>query len=299
MGTLLALASALCYGISDFTGGLLSRRAPYLTVALLGQLGALVVSGVLALLLPAHATPADLGWGALSGVGSAAGMLLLFRGLSRGAMSVVVPVSAVVGVVLPVLVGVALLGERPGPAGWCGVAVAVPALWLVSARGGGEDATPPAALLDALLASVGFAVQYLALARAGTASGAWPVVSGRVAAVLALLPLLLLARRFRAAPDAAAGRRRSRAAPDGTAGRRPRATVVGLAVGSGGLAAVALLCYLVATREQLMVLAVVLSSLYPAVPALLGLSVLHERVNRWQVVGLVAAAGSVVLTALG
>jgi drug/metabolite transporter (DMT)-like permease len=72
-----------------------------------------------------------------------------------------------------------------------------------------------------------------------------------------------------------------------------------LAVVSGGLAAVALWCYLVATREQLMVVAVVLSSLYPAVPVLLGLSVLHERVNRRQVVGLVAAAGSVVLTALG
>ena len=56
-------------------------------------------------------------------------MLFLYRGISRGAMSVVVPVSAVGGVALPVLVSVALLGDRPTVLAWTGIAVAVPALW--------------------------------------------------------------------------------------------------------------------------------------------------------------------------
>ena len=73
MGALLALTSAVCYGIVDFTGGLLSRRAHFVAVTLLGQLGGRLLAGAAALLLPADAIrPVDLLWGALSGVGSGA-----------------------------------------------------------------------------------------------------------------------------------------------------------------------------------------------------------------------------------
>ena len=45
--------------------------------------------------------------------------------------------------------------------------------------------------------------------------------------------------------------------------------------------------------------AVVLSSLYPAVPVLLGVTLLHERVTPWQVCGLVCAGTAIGLLALG
>ncbi|MFF5547610.1 hypothetical protein [Streptomyces olivaceoviridis] len=51
-------------------------------------------------------------------------------------MSVVVPVSDVGAVALPVLVGVAFLGERPAAVAWAGIAVAVPAPWLVAQAAG-------------------------------------------------------------------------------------------------------------------------------------------------------------------
>lgn len=41
MGAFLALLSAVSYGISDYLGGLLSRRGSFARVALLGQLGGL------------------------------------------------------------------------------------------------------------------------------------------------------------------------------------------------------------------------------------------------------------------
>ena len=50
MGELLALLSALCFGITHFVNGLVSRRHDGLTVALHAQLGGLVVGLVLALL---------------------------------------------------------------------------------------------------------------------------------------------------------------------------------------------------------------------------------------------------------
>ncbi|MFF6979831.1 multidrug DMT transporter permease [Streptomyces sp. NPDC008343] len=65
----------------------------------------------------------DLPRGALSGVGSAAATHFLDPGLSRGAMSTVVPVSTVTAVALSVLCGVLLLADRPGALAWTGCLV--------------------------------------------------------------------------------------------------------------------------------------------------------------------------------
>ncbi|MEU0409558.1 DMT family transporter [Streptomyces griseorubiginosus] len=278
MGPLLALASALCYGIVDFVGGLLSRKAHFAAVTFLGQLGGLLLAGSAALLLPADAVrPADLLWGALSGVGSGAAMHFLNRGLSHGAMSVVVPVSAVTGVALSVVCGV-LLGDRPTAVAWLGITLFGPALWMVC-RGGPEGGSPDdgGGVPDGLLASAGVALQYIALAQAGASSGLWPVAAGRAAAVLVLLP---------------------------TAARHPRRlllpavrTVQALLVGAG--AALGLILYLLAVQRQLLAVAVVLASLYPALPVILGLALLDERLSRRQLLGLMGAGVATVLLSLG
>jgi drug/metabolite transporter (DMT)-like permease len=143
----------------------------------------------------------------------------------------------------------------------------VPALWLVARTNG---AGKPGAVGDALIASVGIAVQYLALAQAH--SGLWAVVAGRVAAALVLIPAARRKIPFRLGLGAAA---------------------------TGALSAVALICYLLATRLSLDVVAVVLSSLYPAIPVLLGITLLRERLSPWQTVGLVAAGVSIGLLAVG
>jgi drug/metabolite transporter (DMT)-like permease len=49
----------------------------------------------------------------------------------------------------------------------------------------------------------------------------------------------------------------------------------------------------------LLAVAVVLASLYPALPVILGLALLHERLSRKQVVGLVGAGVATVLLSLG
>lgn len=268
MGVLLALCSAFCYGVADFVGGLLSRRADGATVALLGQLGGLLLTLVAAPFVPASApAPSDLGWGALSGVGTGVGMLFLYRGLGRGRMSVVVPLSAVAGLALPVLAGVALLGDRPSVAAWLGIAVAGPALWLVAQARDADGRAVAAGTGHSLIAGLGIALQYLALAQAGPTAGIWPVVAGRVTATLTIVP----------------------AARGADPHQRVDLRLVGSAGLTGGVAALALVCYLLATREELVSVAVVLSSLYPVVPVLLGIVVLRERLTRSQAAGLLAA----------
>jgi drug/metabolite transporter (DMT)-like permease len=288
MGPLLALASAVCYGIVDFAGGILSRRASYSAVTFLGQLGGLMLACVAAHLVSAssvHLT--DLLWGALSGAGSCIAMRFLNRGLSRGAMSVVVPVSAVTGVALSVLCGVLALGDRPGALAWVGIVVTVPALWLVAGGGAGRRGAggevqhgllsrPGGVVGDGLVASAGVAVQYVALGLTAPSAGLWPVAAGRVAAVLMLLPAVVR---------------------HGPPRLPPRLTVQSLLVGAG--AALALILYLLAARRQLLAVAVVLASLYPALPVILGLALLHERVSVRQTAGLLGAAVATVLLTLG
>lgn len=115
-------------------------------------------------------------------------MLFLNRGVGRGAVSVVVPISAVTGIALSVICGVVIVGDRPTTPAWIGILVVGPALWAIS---GGTIRGISPAVTDGLIASCGVAVQYLALAQTGTGSGLWPVATGRAAAVIVIaIPFL-------------------------------------------------------------------------------------------------------------
>lgn len=287
MGVLLALGSAVSYGLSDVAGGLASRRISFVHAAFLGQAGGLVATAAAVLVLAAPATGGDLAWGAASGVGTGAAMTFLFRGISRGAMSVVVPLSAVGGVALPVLVGAAFLGERPSGLAWAGVLVAFPALWLMCRSGPGPSRPSRAAVADGLLAGGGIALQYLCLAQAGPTAGLWPILTGRGAALAAIVVAAVTLLR---GASGGASRRDLRAAP---------VSVLALSVGAGVLAAVALTAYLFALRSELLTVVVVLSSLYPVVPVVVGLLFLGERLRAAQGCGLAGALLATVLIAGG
>ncbi|GEL24071.1 multidrug transporter [Pseudonocardia sulfidoxydans NBRC 16205] len=284
MGALLALASALSYGLSDVIGGVVARRMRAVHVALLGQLGGLVAVAIAApLLTPARPDIPDLAWGGLSGLGTGLAMAFLFRGMSRGAMSVVVPISAVGGIALPVLVGVALLGDRPAWLTWTGVGLALPGLWLVSRHASTATTDPTRGSVgDGLVAGAGIALQYLALARCSPDAGLWPVLAGRLTAVLIVGVLAVTMMR------------QTSADPDGH--KRTRSVLA--AAGSGVLAAVALTAYALAAQSEFVTVAVVLSSLYPVVPALVGIAFLGERLSRRQVLGLAVALTGAVLIAV-
>ncbi|MFE5812585.1 EamA family transporter [Streptomyces sp. NPDC056479] len=130
---------------------------------------------------------------------------------------------------------------------------------------------------DGLLAGAGVAVQYLALGRAGPSSGLWPVAAGRVAAVLVLLPV-------------AAGYGRELRLP-------ARRCAQALLIGAG--AALGLILYLLAAQRQLPAVAVVLASLYPALPVILGFALVHEPLTVRRAIGPAGAAMATVLLTLG
>ncbi|HSP65016.1 MAG TPA: EamA family transporter [Candidatus Deferrimicrobium sp.] len=281
MAALLALVSALCYGVSDFSGGLASRRVAATTVVLVSNTVSLVLAVLVVAVLPGSVYSArDMAWGAAAGVVGLLGVVLLYRGLAIGPMSVVAPLTAVLSTVLPVVVGVAR-GERPGAVAISGVVLAVPAMVLISrepAPALGARLTR-GALISALSAGVSFGGFYVLFAQTGSSGGAWPLVGQRGASVFILLALAVVAMA-----------RRTSVPPDGLALR--------LAVIAGATDFAANLAYVLATHRGLLALVAVISSLYPATTLLLARGLLKERVTRVQGAGLILAAVAVALIAL-
>jgi drug/metabolite transporter (DMT)-like permease len=281
MAEVLALTSALCFGVTHFVSGLVSRRHPGVLVAAYAQLGGTAVSFVLLSVPNGTLTGSALVWGALSGFGTGIGVAFLYRAMHAGAMSIVVPLSDLGALFLPVLFGVLLLQERPSALAVGGIVASFPAIWLVSrgTRSGADrrDAAQlSAGVPDALIAGVGFAVQFIAMGQVPAGTGWWPVIASRVVSLVLILLLVYRESAF---------------------ARLPGRHLV-MALGAGAVGTVAIVLYLLATQQQLMAIAVVLSALYPAIPVLLALFLLHERVNRVQAVGLVCAAAAIALLSL-
>ena len=174
MGIILGLAAAILYGGSDFGGGLLSRRLGSLRVNVIGSVSATALAWAV-LIGSGGPEPSvrAVAWGLASGLAGGVGSLVLYRGLARGQMSVVGPVSAVAAAAVPVAVGVAM-GERPSVLALAGVLVALPAIVLVAASGSvrGRLGT---GLGDGLVAGAAFGVLFIGLAQAARARacGRW------------------------------------------------------------------------------------------------------------------------------
>lgn len=277
MVVVLALGAALMYGVSDFIGGLASRRASIWPVGLLACVGALAGSVVIGLFRPGDPTAQDFLWGLLAGVGSGSGTAFLYRGLAAGRMGVVAPVSAVGAVVVPLLVGL-LAGERPAGVAWLGIAVAVPGIWLVSQEEGAVAGATTGrgreseGLLDGILAGVGFGLLFAALGQVPETAGYWPLVANQASSVVSMGLLAVLL--------------------GGNPIPRRRAEAWGLL--PGVLATLAVLLFLLARHHGLLSLAAVITSLYPAFTVLLAITVLREHVHRTQAAGLALCALTIV-----
>ena len=278
MPILLALTSALVYGVADYCGGRASRFQPSAIVTLVGQMVSLVlVFGITLVIGTAVPDVGTFGWGIVGGSAGAVGLASLYHAFANGSMTVVAPISAVVGAVLPLTVGL-IDGERPEPIAYFGIAAAVVAVALVSGAIGERDRPTPMPIIGfAVLAGFGFGVLFVALDRTDPDSGLWPLVAARATSVPMLFVICMVL-------GARVGDKRS---------------VLGLAVIAGFLDMAANLAYLEAVRGGMLSVVAVVSSLYPASTVALAFVFDRERMNRWQGVGMGLAGLALVMVTLG
>lgn len=286
MAVLFALIAAACYGVSDFAGGLASRRARPSSVLLYNYpAGALLMAALLPL-LPGTVSVATLGWSVAGGVAGLIGVGMMYSALAVAPMNVVSPVTALLSAAVPVVVGVGL-GERPGVLTWAGVAAGLVAVVLIARAP--EDhpsgSMSRRALTLTLLAGCGFGVYFVCLARAPADSGLWPVVLSRVTAAVVVSTVVF------------GGVLRGRAGSPQRAPVRLSGRTLALALGSGMIDAGANLFFLLASRHGYLSISSVITALYPAGTVLLAVGVLKERVVALQRWGFGLAVVAVVLIA--
>lgn len=297
MTAALALLSSLLWGTSDFLGGTLTRRVAAPVVVLASQSAALVTLVPVVLVLGAARAPAltdvlravavD---GVLAGVVGPLALLAFYRALSLGSMGVVAPVAAL-GVVVPVLVGLAS-GEAPGATQLAGIVVAAAGVVLASGpelRGDDRSGARSVALAGG--AALGFGTVLALLARAADTTGCG--TCDGVARLRGVVVVLLVMRATSVPLLGLLALRQGRGA-----GRAGRAGWAALAlVGLFDLAANG--TYALSTQRGLVSVTAVLASLYPVVTGLLAWRVHGERLARVQWCGVGLAMSGVVLLAVG
>ncbi len=272
---LFGLLASLSFGSGDFCGGLATKRLPAVSVVAVGHLAGLVVLLALALLtgemLP---TGIDLLWGTLAGLAGALGLGCFYQALSLGRMGLAAPVVAVAAVIVPVAFGLFTRG-LPAATQVLGFVLGMVSLWLVSYS---EGQMPDRRILMlALLAGIGFGGFFILIANVESQGLFWPLAAARTASALASLTLVRLTHQ-----------------PWRPASRGLLLTIIM----AGALDVCGNAFYMLAERAGRLDIAAVVSSLYPAVTAILAWLMLKEHLRRGQLVGIGLAVVAIILISL-
>jgi drug/metabolite transporter (DMT)-like permease len=272
---ILALMCAFSYGVADFWGGLATRRGSIWKV-----LPIIVAAGILTLLLAVPFLGATFSQGAIlagiaAGLSGTVGYIFLMYGLALGPMSVVAPISAVMGSIIPFAVGL-LRGETLSTLGFIGAGLALVSIVLVSRST--SDATHPVtakAVIVAIIAGIGIAGYFLGISGGPDDSGLAPVIVGRL--VTGGIFIVIAIAKWKTIREGAIDYK--------------------LAIASGSLDVVGGATFMLATRAGDLVLVAVVAALYPAFTVVLARFILHERMEQHQLFGLLSAGASVALLA--
>jgi drug/metabolite transporter (DMT)-like permease len=276
----ISLASAASWGISDFLGGLQSRRLPVLGVLAVSQPAGLVLIALLIPLIGADSISAGkLAIAFLAGSASLGGLAAFYAAMAMGTVSVVAPIAAL-GVVVPVVFGLAK-GESPGAIQLAGLVPAIAGVVILSY---GEQPDHPesarAARLSvvlAIVAGLGFGIFFTGLDVAAAERPGWAVLAVRVGGVTTVAAALLIAR-----PRL-----------EGVRAAWP----VLLVIGAFDVLANAL--FAVASTEGVLPVVAVGGSMYPAFTVALAHAVLGERLATLQWTGVALALSGVAMIAAG
>lgn len=268
---LLGLLSALTWGAGDFNGGLAAKRSnPYGVVVV----AHIISLGLLLLLVPIIGEPIppwqDWLWGGAAGLAGGIGLLILYRALADGRMSVAAPVSALLAAALPVLVGIVKDGN---PGAWVlfGFVLALAAVWLVSGGEGWlirfDDLRQP------VIAGITFGAFFIFLERASQTALLWPLIAVRIVSISSLLGYALLTRQ----PWI------------------PKRESLAPIILSSVLDTVGNASYALSARMGRLDVAAVLGALYPGATVVLAWIFLKENISRVQTIGILLALSAIVM----
>jgi len=273
----ISLASAASWGVSDFLGGLQSRRLSVLAVLAVSQPAGLLLIALLILLFGADPVSAEkLAIAFFAGVAALAGLGAFYAAMAMGTVSVVAPIASL-GVIVPVTFGLAQ-GEEPGAVQLAGLLVAIAGVVILSYEEHPEHSgVARRSIVLAILAGLGFGVFFTGIDAASPDRPGWAIFAVRVGGVSAVALALLI----------------SRPRLDGVVAAIPVLATIGM------FDIVANALFAVASTKGILPVVAVGGSMYPAFTIALAHLVLGERLATIQWGGAVFALLGVGLIAGG
>lgn len=271
---LFGLASALTWGAADFGGGLASKKTSPYAVVFWGDLVGMTAVAVIAVWwndpVPSWRS---LGFTVLSGVCGAFGIVMFYRALADGKMSIAAPVSALMAAVIPVAVGFVTV-ELPGWLTMAGIALALASIWLVArTERDGRVRIHWAEVRSPLFAGVLFGLFFIFMHAATAKSVLWPAVGLRITSVVLLAAVARLTRSPLSVPR----------------GRWGLVAFIGIFDVAGNV------FYVLSAQTGRMDIAAVIGSLYPGMTVALAWLVLKEKISVSQLAGIALALTAIVM----
>jgi drug/metabolite transporter (DMT)-like permease len=267
--------SAVGWGAADFAGGLASRENSPYRITLLLELAGLIPLVIIGLFFPQPIPPLRI-WvlsaaGSLISIGA---LIVLYRALAAGQMSLAAPISGLLTAAIPVVFS-AFSEGLPGMLTYIGLGLALLAIWLISK----EEGSQPGRLNDLILpliSGIGFGLYFVLIHDASQEYTFWPLIIARLASITVLVTYALATRQ----PIL------------------PKHSLWLLVVFGGVMDAAANLFFIFGGQLGRLDVAAVLGSLYPAITVILAAIILKERLSRMQTVGILSAFFAIVLLAL-
>lgn len=289
------LIASLSYGFSDFLGALAAIRLRVVPTTAISYAAAVAVLSVAVLVTGGLWSAGVWFWGAIAGLCAVVGFVTFYAAMSRGPMSLVSPLIAVLSAAVPIAAAL-LLGERLPPLVWVGVVLALVSATLIASQprtGGGRLALRTGIL--SLLSGVSLGGALIALDQAPPDSGLIAALLEMGVGLVLLLAVLALTRVSAPAKRAFDGL----GSHGGSGLDRGRAALAGL--GAGALLGLAGAMVLIALQAGSLAVVSVLIALYPLATIVLARMVVKERVSRVQLggIGLAIAASAVIGVGLG
>jgi len=269
----LGISAAIVWGASDFTGGYISRSTSAYGVVIGAEIfGLLLLMPLIA--ITGEPIPPGRVWllGGLAGIFGGLGLVLLYRALATGQMSIAAPISAMLGAAIPVIIGMTFQG-LPEITALLGIGLALAAILLVSYNRDDHIRFNFSTLALPLGAGTAFGLFFTFLHQASQNSTFWPIVATRLASVLLVTVFALTTRQ----PVTS-----------------QRAFWLPIAL-IGLLDTLGNLFFVIAGQQGRLDLTAVLSSLYPASTILLAWIILKERVAAIQRIGILVALFAIIL----
>lgn len=275
IGSFFAIASAFSWGGGDFFGGMAMQKGKKFQALVIAMISGIIVLAFVVLVSKEKFPPLNvIIFPILAGSFGSLGLGALYYALSENHSAIVAPTSAVISVAIPVIYNV-FIGGLPPTTALIGFAIALISIWLVSQTDNGGVPLSKKGLALTLGSGIGLGFFYIFMSQTPKGYVFSPLICSRSAALTVTLIIFLISR-------------------DGFKGSLSNP----IAILSGVLDAGGNALYMLArqyTREDI---AVVLSSVYPAINVVLAWLIVKEAISKKQWLGVVLCVVAVGLISI-